>query len=111
MNDKNECKKVYWHTLHDMNYAQIGNSEVKDPDIPENELPDDIVINPNGEYVKCTQNLSSDKLMLYNQIKAKETLEQIEKHLGTITIYISIAFWLAVISAVIFILPALIKLL
>lgn len=108
MSEKNEIKNEYWNTLYDMDYAHVCRPSKDDMDIPEDKLPDDIMVNSDGNYVKCSQNLSSDKIQILNQIKNQKLLESIDNNLKTIKTYIAIAFWISVSSVAILVLLAII---
>ena len=111
MSERNEIKQEYWNTLYDLDYAYVCKPTESDLNISEDEIPEDIVINPNGDYMKCAQILSSDKIQILNQIKNQKLLESIDNNLKTIKKYISITFWISVCSGCILVLSAIIKLL
>ncbi|MCM1328406.1 MAG: hypothetical protein NC253_03110 [Ruminococcus sp.] len=111
MSEKNDIKKEYWTLLYNLGCADVSKPEKSDADIPENDIPEDVVINPDGNLVRCSQSLSSDKIQILNQIKNQKLLESIEQHLKTIKTYIAVAFWISVSSAAILVLSAIIRLL
>lgn len=110
MSERNDIKKEYWNTLYELQYAHVCKSEKSNSDIPEDEIPEDVVLSPNGDHIRCSQNLSSDKIQILNQIKTYNLLESIDSHLKTIKTYITVTFWISVSSAAILILYALSKL-
>ncbi len=101
MTDKTKLKYEYWETLKGFNFAHINHiSSDEYNEIKEDDLPEDIM-NLKGKYVKCSYDLSPEKIMLYNSIKSTEKLVEIEGHIKFIKILLIAMFSIAAVLGII----------